>query len=293
MITEATRANLRRKSSFIDEVQRDEDGRPLFSWLDLSLTELCNRSAGHRRACVFCPRIDAGFYPNQNLHMSLKLVTHIKHQLHAMDYRGTVVLCGFGEPMLHPAVLSVCAVLGGGLWRLEIVTNGDRLTLERAQDLYRAGVDCIVVSMYDGPHQALKFRDMLTAAGGAEGEGFILRDRWHTAEDGFGLKLTNRAGTVTVGTQDAVQRDRACHYLAYQLTVDWNGDVLLCVQDWHKKVKFGNLQSDDILDVWHSPALHKRRMQLLESRQDLSPCSSCNTDGKLHGFRHVEAWGCK
>ncbi len=288
-LTEATKANLRRKSGFIDDVYL-RSGKPLPSWIDLNLTELCNRSAGSRHACVFCPRIDAAQYPNQALHMSLDMVQRIASQLREVSYAGTVVLCGFGEPMLHPTFQAVVAMLCRVGCRVELVTNGDRLSTGYARDLVALGLDCIVVSCYDGPHQLLKFKAMLDDAGLVEGDGYILRDRWHSAEDQFGLKLTNRAGMVEVGKQDPVQPERPCHYLAYQMTVDWNGDVLLCVQDWSKRIRFGNLAHQSLWEIWTSPAMHKRRMQLMQSRMGLSPCSGCNTDGTLHGFNHVKAW---
>lgn len=287
MLTEATKANLRRKSGYIDKVQM-HDGAPLFSWCDLSLTELCNRSHGHPRACTFCPRIDPAFYPNQALHMPLGLARKIAGELQELDYQGAVVLCGFGEPLLHPHISELCGYFGHGI-RLEIVTNGDRLNARTISDLIERGVDYFVVSLYDGPQQIdtinAKFREA-----GIDDSYYILRDRWHTAEDDFGLKLTNRAGTVSVGHQDAVDVTHPCHYLAYQLTIDWNGDALLCVQDWHKKVKYGNVNQQSLLEIWRSTALHKRRMQLINGKRTASPCSSCNADGTLHGDNHAEAW---
>ncbi len=71
-ISEKTKLNLLRKSDFVDNVQFDSDGiTPLFSWVDISLTELCNR------LCTFCPRIDPRFYPNQNLNFGLELATKV------------------------------------------------------------------------------------------------------------------------------------------------------------------------------------------------------------------------
>jgi MoaA/NifB/PqqE/SkfB family radical SAM enzyme len=284
MLNEATRANLRRKSAYVDQVQM-YDGNPLPSWIDLNLTELCNRSAGSAKPCVFCPRIDASFYPNQKLHMSLGLAEKIAADLRSFNYRGAVVLCGFGEPMLHPQLAELVSRFAG--IRVEIVTNGDFLTPLKIATLTAAGVNFFVVSMYDGPHQIEQLTAKFAEAGCAN---YLLRDRWHTEADQFGLKLTNRAGTVEVGPQEPVDQSRPCHYLAYQLTVDWNGDVLLCVQDWHKKVKFGSLATQPILDVWTSPALHKRRLQLIDGRRCAAPCNGCNTDGTLHGFNHVPAW---
>ncbi len=156
------------------------------------------------------------------------------------------------------------------------------------QELKAAGLAYFVVSMYDGPHQELKFTAMFKAAGCDD---FILRDRWHSDADDFGLKLTNRAGTIDAGNQPEVDETRVCHYLAYQLTVDWNGDVTLCAQDWTKRTRFGNLSQQSVLEIWHSAAMHKRRMKLLSGKRTDSPCNECNVDGTLHGFNHVPHWG--
>lgn len=282
-ISEATAANLRRKSAYVDQVQTyARDGAPMPSWIDLSLTELCNRR------CSFCPRVDASFYPNQSLHMDLKLVASIAADLEASGYQGSVVLCGFGEPLLHPRLGMVIELLAARAWRLELVTNGDRL--DTLGSLIKK-IDCVVVSMYDGPHQVAHFEDLFARRGmSADAGDYVLRDRWHTEADAFGLKLTNRAGTVDAGHQDPALPGRPCNYLAYQMTVDWNGDVLLCPQDWHKKVKFGNLNRARVRDVWTSPAMHKRRMQLLRGDRNQHPCHGCNTDGCLHGFNHAPIW---
>lgn len=292
MLNEATRKNLKRKSAYVDSVQL-HNGAPLFSWVDLSLTELCNRSHGHPRACTFCPRIDSTFYPNQNLHMSMDLVKKITFELDELDYKGTVVLCGYGEPLLHPKIVEVVETLAlGGDCRVEIVTNGDFLGPVKIAELRDAGLSYFVVSMYDGEHQVAKLKQSFKDAQCGE-EYYLLRDRWHTAADQFGLKLTNRGGTVMVGEQDPVDRRRPCYYMTYQLQIDWNGDVLLCPQDWHKKQKMGNVNHDSLLDVWTSKRMHKRRTALIAGRRDETPCNNCNTDGTLHGENHVAVWNAK
>lgn len=288
-LTEATKNNLRRKSGYVDAVQVN-NGIPLWSWLELSLTELCNRSAGHQRACPFCPRIDPKFYPNQNLHMDMDLVRKIARELAALNYKGVVVLCGYGEPLLHPEIVEVVRTFKD--YRVEIITNGDFLGNQRVEQLLAAGVDYFVVSLYDGPHQ-IPVKERLFAEAGCSTDMYILRDRWHSEEDKFGLKLTNRAGTVSIGVQDPVDSSRPCHYLAYQLMVDWNGDVLLCPQDWNKRVKYGNLGMETMFDVWSSPRMQKRRRQLIAGRRVDAPCNVCNTDGTLHGYNHVEQWARK
>lgn len=286
MLTESTAANLARKAHWADTVQI-VDGVPLPSWIDLNVTELCNRSAGSPRACRFCPRIDPEVYPNQGLHMSADLIERIADQLTALNYAGAVVLCGFGEPLLHPEIRTITHLLRNQ--HVEIVTNGDKLTPLLINDLIDAGADYFVVSLYDGPHQVEIMHERFTAAG-AGTHHYTLRDRWYDEGQDFGLKLTNRAGTIDIGNQDPIDKSHPCLYPAYQLTVDWNGDVLLCVQDWNKRLRFGNLANQSLMEVWQGKAFHKRRRALMAGKRTAAPCSSCNADGCLHGKGHAAKW---
>ena len=130
-INEATKKNLRRKSNYIDNVQMHNEV-PLFSWIDINVTELCNRT------CIFCPRANKDFYPNQNLHISLDLVRKMADELAALNYEGAIVLCGFGEPLLHPEIEEVISILSK-VSRVEIVTNGDKINRKDISKLDPAG----------------------------------------------------------------------------------------------------------------------------------------------------------
>jgi radical SAM protein with 4Fe4S-binding SPASM domain len=281
MLNEATKSNLRRKSVYIDDVQLIENA-PLFSWIDINPTELCNRK------CVFCPRVSEEDYPNQQLHMDLTLAKRIADELKQLRYLGVVVFSGFGEPMMHPQFTKLVAIFKD-VCRTEVVTNGDFLKEKKIKELRDAGLDYFVVSMYDGPEQREKFTSLFNSCGVSE-EHYILRDRWHTEEDSFGLKLTNRAGKVTVGDQAPINIQHPCYYTAYSLTLDWNGDVLLCMQDWNHKIKFGNIQNQSLLDIWNSRYYNQFRKKLLNGSRACSPCSGCNTDGTLHGHEHAKVW---
>ncbi len=279
-MNESTKKNLQRKSHYVDNIQLVDD-KPLFSWIDINLTELCNRK------CVFCPRVDESQYPNQSLHMSKNLIEKISSELNHLKYEGSIVLAGFGEPMLHPQLLELISYFKN--IRLEIVTNGDILTAKLISNMIKNGIDLICISMYDGPEQIEKFHNMFKEAGISE-EHYLLRDRWHTEEDDYGLKLTNRAGMVNVGTQDLVDKTKPCYYPHYSMTIDWNGDVLLCVQDWNKKVKLGNIYPQTLFEVWNSKTMNKYRKKLGNCDRNINPCENCNADGTLHGFRHIKYW---
>ena len=154
-------------------------------------------------------------------------------------------------------------------------------------ELFAAGTSYVVVSMYDGPHQVEHFERVFD---GYDQTYYALRDRWHGPDEDFGLKLTNRAGTIDVGNQQPIDKTHLCYYPSYSMAVDWDGSVLLCVQDWNKRLRFGNLHEDSLMEAWRSTSLYKRRMQLAKTGRCQAPCSSCNADGTLHGAAHAEAW---
>ena len=146
------RVNIERKQPSINDVVM-HDGFPLFSWIELNINELCNRT------CDFCPRHDPKVYPNQNLHMSLELAENIAKQLEDLNYTGMVNISGTGEPLLTGYVADIVRKFGERNIHTEIVTNGDRLKPKLINSLYDAGLAQLVVSMYDGPEQVEHFNN--------------------------------------------------------------------------------------------------------------------------------------
>ena len=87
---------------------------------------------------------------------------------------------------------------------VEIVTNGDTLKSDTINKLYNSNVNKLLISLYDGPDQVTKFNKMAKDAKVPE-DFVILRDRWHGADKDYGLKLTNRTGTINIGNQDLLE----------------------------------------------------------------------------------------
>ena len=77
-----------------------DDGIPLLSWVEISLTEFCNRR------CLFCPKSDDSIAPNQKLEMPRQLCEKIAAELKELDFEGTVMLAGYGEPMAAKNLIS-------------------------------------------------------------------------------------------------------------------------------------------------------------------------------------------
>ena len=75
------------------------------------------------------------------------------------------------------------------------------LNSKNLQELYLSKASKVLVSMYDGPEQIEKFKEIARKAN-VPSEMFILRDRWYDKYNDFGVKLTNRAGTIKEGKQE-------------------------------------------------------------------------------------------
>ena len=78
---------------------------------------------------------------------------------------------------------------------LEMVTNGDPLNLERLKNLFNNGLNKILISVYDGKEDAQKFEDLCEKANLIKDQ-FIVRHRYLSEDEDFGITLSNRSGLM-------------------------------------------------------------------------------------------------
>ena len=278
---ESIKQNIERKVPKINDV-KIYNGFPLFSFVELNVNELCNRT------CVFCPRVDPKTYPNLNLHMGLELVELISVQLESVGFNGIVNVSGTGEATLTKYLSDIVKKFGDRNIHIEIVTNGDFLKPKLISDLYSSGLKQLVVSMYDGPEQIEHFNNLFDECG-IDKDLYTLRDRWYDEDEDYGLIYTNRAGSM--GEKLLSPHERPCYYPHYAAYIDWNGDVLLCCQDmYNRTVKFGNVKDKPLFDIWVDKKLTEFRDKLVVGDRSKSPCNNCNVNGMVFGENHSKLW---
>tara|TARA_Y100001935_G_C17300302_1_gene508796 strand:- start:122 stop:1021 length:900 start_codon:yes stop_codon:yes gene_type:complete len=278
---ETIKLNLKRRSEVVDKVYIKDD-LPLPTWIELSLIDACNRK------CVFCPKSNESVAPDTFQKMSKLIIDKIHDDLNNLGFKGIISLAGYGEPLLHKDINYIVEKLSR-VADVEIITNGDPLSSKKLQELYISKASKVLVSMYDGPEQIKKFKDLTKRANVPE-EIIILRDRWYDKQNDFGVKLTNRAGTIDTGDQEPTNKYTKCYYPTYQLLIDWNGDVFLCPQDWQRRVTMGNIMQESIKEIWVGKTISKFRKNLLEGKRCNKPCSDCNANGTLLGKDHAKQW---
>lgn len=273
----------------LEAMTSESTGPPIFSLIEFNLSGLCNRK------CVFCPRSDPEVFPNINQHLPVELYEKIMIELASVSYDGMLLYSAFGEPLLYKNIEILIAMSKSYCpnVRIESVTDGDFVTVEKLRALFDAGLDSLLISMYDGPHQEPIFREIIETAGLTDAQ-VILRKRWLPPEEHYGITLSNRAGLVTLTelgigpTKESLKRP--CYYPYYQMLVDYDGSVLLCPHDWGKKLVVGNLNRDNILDIWDSRTMKRVRNSLSVSDRSFAPCDKCDVDGTLMGESHFERW---
>jgi len=274
--------NIKRRTVIVDDILSTHKEVPIPSWIELSIIDVCNRS------CSFCPKSDPKVAPNTYQKMQMNLINKLTEELKEIKYKGSVVLCGYGEPMLHKDLNLICKKLSEASF-VEVVTNGDTLNPKQIKNLYINNVNKLLISMYDGEHQIKKFKQMIEDSKVPK-DFVILRDRWYDSKKDYGLKLTNRTGTINIGQQEEVGKYKKCFYPSYQFLIDWNGDVFLCPQDWQRRVTMGNMMQEHIFDIWTSKIMSKFRRNLINGKRIESPCTLCNAEGTILGKNHANEW---
>ena len=265
--------------------------QPPFASLEFSINALCNRR------CKFCPRVDEKIFKNENKHLSFSAFKKLIDELSNNDYSGRISFSGFCEPLMTKNLEEYiqygreeCPDM-----TIELVTNGDLLDESRVVSLFSAGLNNIRISLYDGPEQILKFNSIAQKMGYDEKK-VILRERYLTAEESFGLTISNRGGSLILkdGPLDIKPLEnplsQPCYYPFYKMLVEYDGNVLICSNDWLKWLIVGNINKDNIFDIWDSEKFTLLRKKMITSDRHILPCRYCDVNGLYNGEYHFEAW---
>ena len=143
-LVKAIKLNLKRRTIIVDDKLQFFKKKPIPSWIELSIIDVCNRT------CSFCPKSDPSIAPDTYQRMSLTLIDKLCRDLKRMKYKGSVTLCGYGEPMLHKEVFEVCKRLAKVSF-VEVVTNGDTLNekSENGRDIKYENIEPLIDMFQD------------------------------------------------------------------------------------------------------------------------------------------------
>lgn len=280
--------NLKNKSKTVEEkIQLFEfngDMLPLPTEIEISESGTCNRS------CSFCPRSAPNFIDKKEF-ISNALHEKLCIELKELNYKGTVRYSGFVEPMLDKNIYNLISMTRNYLpeSNIEMVTNGDPLNLKRLKKLFEHGLNKILISSYDGKEESDELEKLCIQAN-LNKKQYIVRHRYYSQEQDFGITLSNRAGLMVDAEFkiDALKEPlkKPCFIPSYTFFLDYQGDVLICPHDWGKKGIVGNLNKEKLIHIWFSKRFMLIRKMLNKSNRNFSPCNVCDVTGTFMGKKN-------
>src|SRR3989344_407386 len=239
--------------------------KDFFNSISIETTTHCNLR------CTNCPNsiYDRGIVKNKK-NMDIELFKKIINDLAQINYRGTVMLHFYGDPLTDERMPELCKYVKEKLPKsfLQLNSNGFLLKVELYNILLKSGVDNLFITQYGEimPPNVKKVYDFLDENPDVKN---IIQYRVFKE-----IKMSNRGGMLDIN--DPVDYERPiCLYPHNSLIVDYNGNVILCCNDYFSTIKFGNLKDKNLLDVWNNHTFKKIRDDIKNKNFKLPICKKC------------------
>jgi len=232
-----------------------------FSFVSIETTTYCNRR------CWYCPNsiFERGLLENKKL-LPATLFYKIVDELAELKFKGIFAPNLYGEPLLDERLIDFVAYARrkNPLIAIYIFTNGDYLTVDYYKNLVQAGVSVFIITRHSDEVSATVTQ--------------VLQYRQEHGHDGVQLAfeklsiICNRGGLIRQGT---VSSPRDCRVLIPEIAVDYQGNVILCCQDYFSSVTFGNVGTEKLIDIWKKPAYKRLRRKLQKGVFEPEICKKC------------------
>lgn len=235
-----------------------------FESIVIETTTYCNLR------CKFCPnsKYDRGLLKNKKL-MDINLFKKIINELSELKYNGFIALYYYGEPLTDDRLPDLIRYVKEKLPKSKVLikSNGLLLTVELYKKLIEAGIDIIFINQYLDvmPLNVEKIFEYLKTRPKEENkiQYYIFKE-----DD----ELSNRGGEVVI---KRLQERPNCAFAFENKIIDVDGNMILCCNDYHSSVKFGNLKNEKLIDIWNKPDYKKLRKELRKGIYKLPICKKC------------------
>jgi MoaA/NifB/PqqE/SkfB family radical SAM enzyme len=237
---------------------------PMFKQVLVETRTDCNNN------CPFCPH---AFNKKPLGLMTWECYSTIIDQLVSIGYNGRVALMLSNEPLLEERLEDMIKYAKCKSQRLfiDITTNGRLLTVEQLDKLFSLGLDNININDYRGDRD--KYPKKWSPNIETIHEAYGNNPKVYFKKRSFDEKLPNYAGNIP---QEYKKEEFGfCNYPFRKLTIAYNGDILLCCDDFMYDTCFGNVMKDSLIDSWNAKSYNDYRLALLENKR-IGLCSACN-----------------
>ena len=257
---------------------------PLFNTLALEINAGCNRT------CDFCPQAN-NTRPSKQ--MTEEDITPIIDQLVDLKFKKRVSLNIYNEPLRNKRLEKFIQMFTERLPRVctMFATNADYL--KRPEDLARffdAGCRQIQINIYSNEKRYQQIKQWVDDLGYDQSGSVytyvkagqkichVLRKFDGKFEGGF--TINNRAGNIP-WYQPAITEplQKMCTRPWRMLNINWDGQAILCCNDYEGETDFGNMKTHSLVEMWNHIEFHKIRERLQNKDRNLPVCGVCDYGG--------------
>jgi radical SAM protein with 4Fe4S-binding SPASM domain len=272
--------------------------------VEIGTTNLCNAE------CIMCPHSKLKKMGT----MEMKLYKKIIDNCYKLNIK-SIILSFFGEPFLDKEIIEKIKYAKEKKIHVAFYSNASLLNEEWANKIINSGLDSITISFdgysketYEKIRKKLKFdvvkknilnlietrRRMkktnpkinLVLVELEENKREIKKfyEEWSKKVDTINIvNMRNWANSIQKeGTKESFHfnkkmKRKPCALIWQEMVVDWNGDVVLCNNDWLHSTVLGNLKKQSIEEIWKGEKLRKIREANIKGEFYKVPlCSDCN-----------------
>lgn len=275
MIQQVNNKNIRKEDVLSNDIKylldfyNREGHFPVFQQVLIETRTDCNNH------CPFCPH---QFNEKKLGVMTWECYTRIIDNLVLLGYNGRVALMVSNEPLLDdrlPDLIKYAKSKSPRLF-LDITTNGRLLTLEMVDMLFSIGLDNININDYRGDRD--KAPNGLSKNLQPIYDAYFNNPKITFQRRRLDEKWPNYGGNIP---QEFDSKDYGfCNFPFRKLNIAYNGNVILCCDDFMYGTSFGNINDKSLIDCWNDERYNEYRFALLQNKR-IGICAKCN-DGQSY-----------
>lgn len=233
----------------------------------IETTTVCNLR------CSYCPHSTP--YAKAHAFMPDEIFYRIIDSLKEFrpDYSGVIIPSLYGEPLLDKRLETFIRYAKQKFPKatFQLFTNGSFLTIERYKTLKEAGISKFIVSVH-APQMSEELCQILKAI---QLE-FSDLDSFEIISTYYANKY-NRGGLVegTSSDRNNCHRIVRCDFGYKNLVFDYEGNSVVCCNDYLSQVRFGNIVEESVKQIWDKAEYRRVRNELLFGFLTQKICRVC------------------
>ena len=272
--------------------------------VDIGTTNLCNAE------CIMCPHSRLKKMGVMDFKLYKKIIDNCAKL--KIKY---ITLSFFGEPLLDKGLIEKIKYAKSKDMFVAFYSNASLLNETWAENLIKSGLDSITISFdgnsketYERIRKKLNFETTKkNILGLIQAKIKLKKDspkinlvlveleenkkeiknfykEWKGKVDSINIiNMRNWANDIQKeGTKESFHFNRKikrkpCALICRKMVVDWNGDVVLCCDDWNHSTIIGNLKKESIEQIWKGEKLKRIREAHVKGEfGKVALCSGCN-----------------